>query len=105
VWEGYGVNDIIPVTYDSSDGLFTFRILNTSSAYLLNYDTSYMLVTVNPEDGSATVVGNETLDYGDLGSYDVTGEGFVGTCNGKINLILDYSEYTDFEFSLVKVAD
>jgi len=101
-WKDYKADDIIPVVYDSSDGLFTFRILNINNPFILNTETSYMIVTVNPEDGSVAVVGNEVFDY-DGYTPEVTGEGFVGTCNGKINLKLNFDNDKGYELSLEKV--
>lgn len=60
-----------------------------------------MLVTVNPEDGTATVTSNEPFDYGV--PIDVTGSGSVGTCTGSINLSLNFVGYaTNQAFNLVK---
>ena len=88
-WADYGAGDTVPVSHVPSDGPFTFRILSTNNPFIANPGTSYMLVTVNPDDGTATVQSNESFDYGI--PIDVTGDGTVGTCTGDINLSLDFS--------------
>ncbi|WP_309640146.1 hypothetical protein [Flavobacterium sp.] len=88
-WADYGAGDTVPVTHVPSDGPFTFRILSTNNPFIANTGTSYMLVTIDPADGTATVQSNESFDYGI--PIDVTGDGTVGTCTGDINLSLDFS--------------
>lgn len=61
VWADYAVGDIVPVEYNPEDGAYTFRILATNNPYISNPDSAYMLVTINPEDGTATVTSNEPL--------------------------------------------
>lgn len=61
-----------------------------------------MEVTINPADGSATVISNECFNYPGFDCVDVTGTGSVGTCTGDINVVLDFGPYTDNGFSLVK---
>ncbi|MBN2775512.1 MAG: hypothetical protein JXR31_14750 [Prolixibacteraceae bacterium] len=99
-WADYGEGDIVPVEFISD---YTFRILSTNNLWINNTTTSYMEVTINPEDGSVVVSSNECFDtnWGG-GCLDVTGYGSVGTCTGDINLVIDVGAYTDNTFSLVK---
>ena len=98
-WADYAPGDIVPVV--PGDDPFTFRILSTENPYITNTDTSYIEVTINPEDGSATAVSNEPFDYGV--PIDVEGAGSVGTCTGDINLVLNFIGYSsDQQFSLTK---
>ncbi len=102
VWADYAEGDVVPISYNAEDGDYSFRILATNNPYLNNPDTSYMLVTINPDDGTVTVSSNEDFDYGNL-VVPVTGTGSVGTCTGTIDLTLDFgSSYTGNQFSLVK---
>lgn len=99
-WADYGEGDIVPVEFISD---YTFRILSTNNLWINNTTTSYMEVTINPEDGSVVVSSNECFEtnWGG-GCLDVTGYGSVGTCTGDINLVIDVGAYTDNTFSLVK---
>lgn len=100
-WADYAAGDVVPVEYNPEDGPYTFRILNTNNAYVANKDSAYMLVTVNPDDGTVTVTSNESFDYGV--PIDVTGSGSVGTCTGNINLSLNFvGNATNQAFRLVK---
>jgi hypothetical protein len=98
-WADYEAGQIVPVEFVSG---YTFRILTVNNPYINNPGACYMEVTINPDDGSATVTSNECFDYGPGFCLDVTGSGSVGTCTGDINLILDFGGYTDNGFSLVK---
>lgn len=100
-WADYAAGDIVPVEYNPEDGPYTFRILSTNNPYIENKDTAYMMVTINPEDGSVSVESNEDFDYGVL--VPVTGSGNVGTCTGNIDLSLNFGDYASNQaFSLVK---
>lgn len=100
-WADYTVGDIVPVEYNPEDGPYTFRILSTNNPFVANIGSAYMLVTVNPVDGTATVTSNESFDYGV--PIDVTGGGTVGTCTGSINLSLNFVGYASNQaFRLVK---
>lgn len=100
-WQDYAVGDIVPVSYVSSDGTFSFRILSTANPYINNPDTSYLLVTVNPTDNTVVVQSNEDFDYGP-GYGPTTGTGTVGSCSGEINLTLAFGPYGGYKFSLKK---
>lgn len=104
-WADYAVGTIIPVVYNSADGAFTFRILATKNPYILNASTAYMKVTVNPATNAVTVQSNENFNYGGGDLTAVTGTGTVGSCNGDINLKLNFPGYNQsgFTFSLAKV--
>ena len=105
-WADYAPGDIVPVVYDPANGLLNFRIMNTANSYLVNFDTTYLIVTVNPADGSVTVTSNETWDYGGGFTTNVTGDGSIGSCTGDINLKLDFSGSSQNQtLSLVKVVD
>lgn len=102
-WADYAAGDIVPVVHNPEDGPYTFRILSTNNPYVANSD-SYMLVTVDPTDGSVTVTSNEDFDYGV--PIPVSGGGSVGTCTGSIDLSLNFEGYAANQaFSLVKVAE
>lgn len=98
-WADYNQGETVPVQYVSG---YTFRIMSTNNPYINNPGTSYMEVTIDPSDGSATVTSNECFDYGPGFCLDVTGSGSVGTCTGDINLTIDFGPYTNYGFSLVK---
>ncbi|NQU84450.1 MAG: hypothetical protein HQ541_01695 [Mariniphaga sp.] len=99
VWADYAPGEVVQVEFDSG---YTFRILSTNNPYIANPSTCYMIVTIDPSDGSATVTSNECFDYGPGFCLDITGAGSVGTCTGDINLIIDFGPYTNQAFSLVK---
>jgi hypothetical protein len=103
-WSDYTVGTIIPVVYNSADGTFSFRILATKNPYILNAATAYMLVTVNPVTNAVTVKSNEDFNYGGGDTTAVTGTGTVGSCNGDINLKLDFPGFGagGYNFNLVK---
>lgn len=102
-WQDYAIGDIVPVVYSAANGTLKFRILNTNNPYLVNSATTFYEVTVNPTDGSCTVISNETLNYGGGLLTNVTGTGSVGTCTGDINLKLNFSGQSQNQnFSLVK---
>jgi hypothetical protein len=99
-WANYAPGDIIPLEFVSE---YAFRILSTNNDWIENNLTSYMEVTINPADESAVVSSNECFETNrDGGCLDVTGADSAGTCAGDVNLIVDYGEYTDNAFSLVK---
>lgn len=102
-WADYAVGDVVPVEHNPEDGTYTFRILSTNNPYVANTD-SYMLVTVDPSDGSVSVTSNEDFDYGE--PIPVSGSGSVGTCTGNIDLSLNFEGYASNQaFSLVKSTD
>jgi len=87
-WADYNPGETVPVQYVSG---YTFRILSTNNPFINNPGTSYMEVTIDPSDGSATVTSNECFDYGGGFCTDVVGTGSVGTCTGDINLVIDFT--------------
>ena len=102
-WADYAAGDIVPVVYNAANGTLKFRILNANNPFMVNKATTYYEVTVNPTDGSCTVVSNVTIDYGGGFLTNVTGTGSVGTCTGDINLKLNFSGSSQNQsFSLVK---
>jgi hypothetical protein len=108
-WADYKAGDIVPVVYNAADGLLKFRILNSNNTALVN-TSSYYLVTVKKSDGTVTVEGSETFDYGFSGTPPVqfttkaTGTGTIGSCTGDIDLKLNFSGSSQNQtFSLVKV--
>lgn len=104
-WQDYAVGDIVPVVYNSANGLLTFRILNTANPYLVNASTSYFIVTINPTNNSVAVSSNEDWNHGGGDITKVTGTGSVGSCTGDINLKLNFPAFgsTNRTFNLVKV--
>jgi hypothetical protein len=106
-WEDYTIGDIVPVSYVPADGTFTFRILCSANAFILNSATTYLIVKVKPEDGSATVTANQTFLYAPaIPATTVTGAGSVGSCTGDINLKLKFAggyNATNQTFNLVRI--
>lgn len=102
IWQDYAAGDTVPVQHVASDGPYTFRILSTNNIYITNPTTSYMLVTIDPADGTATVQSNEDFIYPGFGIFTVTGSGTVGTCTGDINLVLKFGPYEDNTLTLTK---
>ena len=102
-WADYAVGDIVPVEFNPEDGTYTFRVLATNNPYIENPDTAFMLVTVNPEDGTATVTSNEPFDYGGGDLTEVSGTGSVGTCTGSINLSLVFDDFGTSSYALTLV--
>ncbi|WP_162126321.1 hypothetical protein [Flavobacterium phycosphaerae] len=101
-WQDYGIGDIVPVEYDSTLGVLSFKILSANNPYIANPSTSYMLVTIDPTDSSVTVQSNEDFDYGGGFIVPVTGTGAVGSCTGDISLTLSFGPYGPYYFDLVK---
>lgn len=102
-WADYSEGDIVPV--EAVPGQLVFRIRSTNNSFISNSGTSYMIVTINPANGTVTVTSNECFDYlpaFGLGCLDVVGTGSVGTCTGDINLVLAFGGFTGNAFSLVK---
>ncbi|KAB1155736.1 hypothetical protein [Flavobacterium luteum] len=105
-WQDYSVGTKIPVVYDSANGLLQFRILNTANPYVINSQTSYIIVNIDPSDASVTVTSNEDWDYGGGFITTVTGNGSVGSCTGDINLKLNFSGASDGNaLSLIKATN
>lgn len=102
-WADYGVGDVVPVEYDSALGVYKFKILSSNNPYLVNPNTSYMEVTVNPTTSEVTVSSNENFDYGGGFAVAVTGTGTVNFCDNSINLELHFGSNTVYEFKLVKL--
>jgi hypothetical protein len=98
-WADYDIGGTVPVEFISD---YSFKILTTNNAWINNPGECYMIVTIDPTDGSATVTSNTCFDYGPGFCLDITGSGSVGTCTGDINLIIDFGGFTDNAFSLVK---
>ncbi|AWA28716.1 hypothetical protein HYN48_00665 [Flavobacterium magnum] len=90
-WQDYAAGDVIPLEYHPEDGQYTFRIMSTNNPYLINYDTSYMLVTIDPATGEVTVAANEPFNYGPPAPYVVSGTGDVKSCTGAVTLDLLFS--------------
>jgi len=101
-WQDYAAGDIVPVVYNSADGLLKFKIMSTNNPFINNPGTSYMLVTIDPTDSSVTVQSNEDFDYGGGFIVGITGTGAVGSCTGDISLTLDFGPYGPYYFDLVK---
>ncbi len=99
-WADYAVDASVPVVAIANT--YKFRILSTNNPYLVNPGTSYMEVTIDPSDNSVTVQSNEDFNYGGGFKVPVTGKGVIGSCNGDINLTLDFGTYVDNVFKLVK---
>nr|WP_288935163.1 hypothetical protein [uncultured Allomuricauda sp.] len=88
-WADYGVGNEIPVVLGEDP--FTFRILSTNNPFIANPDTSYMELTINPDDGTVTVQSNECFNYGPGFCLPVTGTGSIGSCTGSIDITIDFS--------------
>jgi hypothetical protein len=101
-WQDYTPGKIVPVVYNSADGLLKFKIMSTNNTAIINPNTSYMLVTIDPADSSVTVQSNEDFNYGGGFIVPVTGTGAVGSCTGDISLTLAFGPYGPYYFDLVK---
>ncbi|PJJ10867.1 hypothetical protein CLU83_4342 [Flavobacterium sp. 1] len=101
-WQDYSKGDIIPVVYEAAFGTLKFKILNTNNPYLVNYSTSYIIVTINPATGAVTVTSNEGFNYGPGQVYTLTGSGNVSNCTGDINLKLIFNGSGPYTFNLTK---
>ncbi len=102
-WEDYAAGDIIPVVYDPAFGTLKFKLMSTNNPYIINWNTSYMIVTINPVNGAVTITSNEPFNYGGGFLVPVTGTGSVGSCTGDINLKVNFGPYTNYGLSLVKI--
>jgi len=100
-WEDYVPGDIVTVQQGPMPN--QFKILATNNAYISNFNTAYMLVTV-ADNGSITVASNQLFEYGgNLGSIPVSGSGKVNFCNGSIDITsIAYGANTGYKLSLVK---
>ncbi len=101
-WADYAVGASIPIEAGSNP--YEFYIRSTNNPYISNPDTSYMIVTIDPLTGNATVTSNEDFEYG-CSEGDVTGSGTVNACAGTIDLVLSFGlgncgVYANQEFSL-----
>lgn len=107
-WEDYAIGTIIPVIYTAANGLYEFRIPNTTRPGIINAATSYLIVVIDPTDNKATVTSNEAWSYPNPTPATpyvttVTGDGTVNACNGAISLALDFSGSSqNADFKLVK---
>ncbi|WP_051947151.1 hypothetical protein [Muricauda sp. MAR_2010_75] len=91
-WADYGGGEVVQAEFlPSEDGDFTFRLPNTVRPFVVNKDSSYLIVTIDATTGNVTVSSNEPWDYGGGFITTVTGDGTIGTCTGDINLSLDFS--------------
>jgi hypothetical protein len=98
----YPIGSIVPVVYNTANGVLKFRILNSNNPVLVN-TSSYYEVTIDDSDDTVTVVSNEDLNFGGGVLTKVTGTGSIGSCSGDINLILKFSDSPKKEeFNLVK---
>jgi len=97
-WADYEIGDLVPVVLDPvlPD---TFRILATSNPFIGNSATAYMIVTVDPLTGAATVTGNECFDYGPGFCLDVSGTGSAD-CSGNVDLTINYGGFTGYALSI-----
>ena len=100
-WADYANGDEISVVL--GDDPFTFRILSTNNPFVANPDTSYMELTINPEDGTVSVQSNECFNYGPGFCLDVTGSGSIGSCTGSIDITIDFGTFTGNVFRLEKM--
>ncbi|AYN00481.1 DUF4843 domain-containing protein [Chryseobacterium sp. 3008163] len=83
-WADYAADDLISV--QPGPGPNQFKILANNNAYISNFSTAYMLVTVQT-NGSVTVASNEAFNYGgSTGLLSVSGSGNVNFCTGAIDI-------------------
>jgi hypothetical protein len=102
-WADYDGGEVVQAQYLGTDGNYTFRLPNDIRPFIVNGASTYLIVTIDPTDGSVTVSSNEPWDYGGGDIFTVTGDGSVGTCTGDINLSLDFSGSSqDQAFTLTK---
>ncbi|WP_298793816.1 hypothetical protein [uncultured Allomuricauda sp.] len=103
VWADYTPGQSVPVVPgDEPNQVF---ILSTNNPFITNPSTSYMILEVDPENGNVTISSNEPFDYGTPGApfpIAVGGTGTVNTCNGAIDLNVDFVGQGIFHFELEK---
>ena len=89
-WADYNVGDQTELLAVLGDP-YSF-IIDTPDfmSWIANNDTAYMVVTIDPATGNATVQANEPFDYGQGVEGDEFGTGFVNACTGEINLSITY---------------
>lgn len=101
-WADYSPGDPIEIEAGANENEFWIRAYD--NPYISNPDTAYMIVTIDPATGNATVMSNEDFQYG-CSEGDVTGTGSVNACAGTIDLVLTFGlgncgNYSGNEFSL-----
>lgn len=102
-WEDYSPGDIVPLA--PGDNPDEFKILSTNNTAVINPNTSYMIVKVNPATATVTVTSNEPFKYLPAFILPVTGTGSVDTCNGDIKVVLAFGGFTGNTFILKKVVN
>ena len=101
-WADYDPGETVEIEAGATP--YEFWIRSYANPYISNPNTSYMVVTIDPLTGSATVMSNEDFDYG-CSQGDVTGSGTVNACAGTIDLVLTFGlgncgDYADNAFVL-----
>jgi hypothetical protein len=86
-WADYSIGDSIEIEAGANSQEFWIRAYD--NPYISNPDTAYMIVTIDPATGNATVMSNEDFQYG-CSEGDVTGSGSVNACAGTIDLVLTF---------------
>jgi len=88
-WADYTSGDTTEITL--GDDPWTFRIDTPDfMSWIANNDTAYMEGTVNPIDGSVTILSNEPFDYGQGLDGSVYGTGSINYCSGMMTLSITY---------------
>lgn len=101
-WADYAIGDPIEFEAGANDQEFWIRAYD--NPYISNPATAYMIVTVDPATGDATVSSNEPFDYGQGPEGGVSGYGSVNACAGTVQLFITYDLtvfgiYGEYEFS------
>jgi len=86
-WADYAPGETVEIEAGATENEFWIR--SYANPYIANPDTSYMIVTIDPLTGNATVMSNEDFQYG-CSQGDVVGSGTVNACAGSISLVLDF---------------
>jgi hypothetical protein len=97
-WADYSPGASITVV-EGTPGANEVWILADANPYIANGATAYMIVTINPATGAATVMSNEPFDYGV--PINIAGSGSVDLCSGTMELSLDYIRPSDGAFYAV----
>lgn len=101
-WADYAPGDSIEVEAGATP--YEFWIRAYDNPYISNGATAYMVVTIDPATGNATVLSNEDFDYG-CSEGVVSGSGTVNACAGLIDLSINFGlgncgDYGPYDFIL-----
>ncbi len=93
-WADYAPGDTLEIEEGANGQEFWIR--GYDNPFINNPDTAYMIVTVDPLTGNATVTANEFFDFGV--PIDINGTGVLNACSGLMTFTLDYTRPSDGAF-------